>query len=98
MRLTKAQRALSRTEKGSRRRDRARRKVARFHHEVAVRREGVLHAVTKRLATAFAVVAVEDLHVAGMTASARGTVEAPGRRVRQKAGLGSEDGAPLVRS
>ncbi|MFB7825341.1 RNA-guided endonuclease InsQ/TnpB family protein [Streptomyces hydrogenans] len=86
-RLAKAQRALSRTEKGSRRRDRARRKVARLHHEIAVRRESALHVVTKRLATAFAVVAVEDLHVAGMTASARGTVEAPGRRVRQKAGL-----------
>ncbi|GGR63994.1 RNA-guided endonuclease InsQ/TnpB family protein [Streptomyces roseolus] len=95
-RLAKAQRALSRTEKGSRRRDRARRKVARLHHEVAVRRESALHAVTKRLATAFAVVAVEDLHVAGMTASARGTVEAPGRRVRQKAGLnrGILDAAP----
>ncbi|MFJ7069735.1 IS607 family element RNA-guided endonuclease TnpB [Streptomyces sp. NPDC101115] len=86
-RLTKAQRALSRTQKGSRRRDRARRKVARLHHEVAVRRESALHEVTKRLATAFAVVAVEDLHVAGMTASARGTREEPGRRVRQKAGL-----------
>ncbi|MFF6794336.1 RNA-guided endonuclease InsQ/TnpB family protein [Streptomyces filamentosus] len=86
-RLTKAQRALSRTEKGSRRRDRARRKVARLHHEVALRREGALHAVTKRLTTTFAVVAVEDLHVTGMTASARGTTKAPGRRVRQKAGL-----------
>ncbi|MFE1383464.1 RNA-guided endonuclease InsQ/TnpB family protein [Streptomyces sp. NPDC058740] len=86
-RLAKAQRALSRTAKGSRRRDRARRKVARLHHEVAVRRESALHLVTKRLAARFAVVAVEDLHVAGMTASARGTREAPGRRVRQKAGL-----------
>jgi putative transposase len=86
-RLAKAQRALSRTQKGSARREKARRRVARLHHEVAVRREGALHTVTKRLATGFAVVAVEDLHVAGMTGSARGTVEKPGRRVRQKAGL-----------
>ncbi|MFI8916488.1 RNA-guided endonuclease InsQ/TnpB family protein [Streptomyces sp. NPDC053513] len=86
-RLVKAQRALSRTEKDSRRRDKGRRKVVRLHHEVAVQREGALHTVTKQLATQFAVVAVEDLHVAGMTASARGTLEAPGRRVKQKAGL-----------
>lgn len=31
--------------------------------------------------------AVEDLNVAGMTASARGTVDKPGRNVRAKAGL-----------
>lgn len=86
-RLLKAQRTLSRAEEGSRRRDKVRRKVARLHHEIAVRREGALHAVTKQLATQFMVVAVEDLHVAGMTASARGTLESPGRRVRQKAGL-----------
>ncbi|MFD8789446.1 RNA-guided endonuclease InsQ/TnpB family protein [Streptomyces vinaceus] len=86
-RLATAQRKLSRTEKGSRRRDRARRTVARLHHEVAVRRAGALHAVTKQLATRFAVVAVEDLNVTGMTTSARGTKDAPGRQVRQKAGL-----------
>ena len=86
-RLTKAQRALSRTQKGSARREKARRRVARLHHEVTARRAGVLHQLTKRLATGYAVVAVEDLHVAGMTRSAKGTLEAPGRKVRQKAGL-----------
>lgn len=86
-RLVKAQRALSRTEKGSTRRDKARRRVARLHHEVAVRRSTVLHAMTKQLATRFAEVAIEDLNVAGMTRTARGTIDKPGRRVRQKAGL-----------
>lgn len=86
-RLTRAQRALSRTQKGSARREKAKRRVGRLHHEVATRRAGVLHQLTKRLATGFSVVAVEDLHVAGMTRSAKGTVEAPGKRVRQKAGL-----------
>jgi putative transposase len=86
-RLVKAQRALSRSEKRSKRREKARRRVARLHHEVALRRDTALHVVTKRLATGFAVVAVEDLNVAGMTASARGTVVKPGRRVPQKAGL-----------
>lgn len=86
-RLTKAQRALARTQKGSARRERARRRVGRLHHEVAVRREGTLHALTKKLATGFAVVALEDLNVTGMTSSARGTLDTPGKRVRQKAGL-----------
>lgn len=86
-RLAKAQRALARTEKGSVRRRKARQRVARLHHGVAVRRSTVLHAMTKQLATRFAEVAVEDLNVAGMTRSARGTLDKPGRGVRQKAGL-----------
>ncbi len=86
-RLAKAERALARTQKGSARREKAKRRVGRLHHEVAVRRSGTIHQLTKQLATTFAVVAVEDLNVAGMTASARGTVDKPGRMVRQKTGL-----------
>lgn len=86
-RLTRAQRTLARTGRGSSRRDKARRRVARLHHEVAMRRSTVLHALTKQLAIRFAEVAIEDLNVAGMTRSSRGTVDKPGRRVKQKAGL-----------
>jgi len=86
-RLKRAQRALSRTEKGSNRRKKAARRVGRIHHEVAKKRSGFLHGLTKRLATEWETVAIEDLNVAGMTSSARGTVEKPGRKVRQKAGL-----------
>ncbi|MGP3990841.1 RNA-guided endonuclease InsQ/TnpB family protein [Streptomyces sp. 3N207] len=86
-RLTRAQQALSRTRKGSSRRERTKRRVGRLHHELAERREAHLHQLTKRLATEFSEIAVEDLNVAGMTRSARGTTEAPGRKVRQKAGL-----------
>ncbi|WSD71711.1 transposase [Streptomyces sp. NBC_01591] len=95
-RLAKAQRALSRTQKGSARRAKARHRVARLHHEVAVRRDTTLHAVTKQLTTRFAVVAIEDLNVAGMTSTARGTTAAPGKKVRQKAGLNRSilDAAP----
>lgn len=86
-RLVKAQRALSRTQRGSANRAKARQRLARVQAELAERRTGWLHQVTKRLATGWAVVAVEDLNVAGMTRSARGTIERPGRHVRQKAGL-----------
>jgi len=86
-RLTKAQRALSRTQKGSNRRRRAARLVGRRHHEVAERRATTLHALTKTLATQWSTIAIEDLNVAGMTRSARGTVDHPGRNVRAKTGL-----------
>ncbi len=85
--LAKASRAYARTVKGSRRREQARRRLARLHHREATRRSTGLHHLTKRLATGWAVVAVEDLDVAGLIRSAKGTVDKPGRRVRQKSGL-----------
>src|SRR5664279_5188657 len=85
--LTRAQRALSRTQKGSKRRAKARSRVAELHHRVAERRGGALHQITKELAVRFKTVAIEDINVAGMTRSARGTIDQPGRNVRQKSGL-----------
>ena len=86
-RLVRLQRALARAQKGSNRRTRLVRQIARHHHLVALRRESGLHQVSKRLSTGYALIGLEDLAVAGMTASAAGTIEAPGKRVRQKAGL-----------
>ncbi len=86
-RLTKAQRALARTKKGSTRRRRAAARAGRVHHHIAEQRATTLHTLTKRLATGWATVAIEDLNVAGMTRSARGTVEKPGTNVRAKSGL-----------
>lgn len=86
-RLTKAQRALSRTEKGSNRRRRAAAHVGRRHHEIAERRATTLHTLTKQLATGWSTVAIEDLNVAGMTRTAKGTIDNPGVNVRAKAGL-----------
>lgn len=86
-RLVRLQRALSRAQKGSNRRARIVRQIARHHHLVALRRESGLHQVSKRLATGYTLIGLEDLAVAGMTASAAGTIEAPGKNVRQKAGL-----------
>src|SRR5690606_25092988 len=95
-RLKKAQRALARKQKGSNRRVKAVRRVAKLHHQVAMRRAAAIHQVTKRLAARFSTVAIEDLNVAGMTRTAKGTVEAPGKNVRAKAGLNRSilDAAP----
>ncbi|MGW1616094.1 transposase [Streptomyces sp. NPDC002285] len=70
-RLAKAQRALSRTQRGSKRRRAAARRVGRIYAKMAERRGSHLHHVSKRLATRAAQVTIEDLDLVGMTASAQ---------------------------
>lgn len=62
-------------------------KIGRLHQRIAETRKTVLHQVSTAISKNHAVVVLEDLRVQNMTASARGTVEVPGRKVRQKAGL-----------
>lgn len=81
------QRELARCRRGSRRRAARRAKLAAAARLIAVRRKAQLHAVTTDLARRYGLVAIEDLAVRNMTASARGTVEEPGRNVLAKAGL-----------
>lgn len=87
VRLKKLQRRLARSQKGSARRKRLVTQISRTHHKVALQRETAAHEMTKRLATGYSMVAIEDLNVAGMTASAAGTIEAPGKNIRAKSGL-----------
>jgi putative transposase len=95
-RLLNETRKLSRTRKGSKRRGKAAAAVGKTHHLIAERRATTLHQLTKRLATQWESIAVEDLNVSGMTRSARGTVDNPGRNVAAKSGLnrGILDAAP----
>ncbi|MFF6888725.1 RNA-guided endonuclease InsQ/TnpB family protein [Streptomyces sp. NPDC012421] len=65
----------------------ARDHVARLHALVAARRSSTQHLLTKRIVTQYDHVAIEDLRVKNMTASAHGTKEKPGRNVQAKAGL-----------
>lgn len=85
-RLARAQRRLSRTSKGSARSRHAAQRVAKIHHLIAEQRATYLHQLSKRLTTTFETVALEDLNVKGMTRSARGTRERPGKNVRAKSG------------
>lgn len=86
-RITKLQQKIARQVKGSSRRKETVRKLAKTHHLVALRRETGLHQLTKNLTTRYALIGIEDLNVTGMTASASGTIEKPGKNVAQKAGL-----------
>ncbi|WP_435107015.1 RNA-guided endonuclease InsQ/TnpB family protein [Nocardiopsis synnemataformans] len=85
--LKRYQRRMARTQRGSNNRRKAKRRVAAAHRKVRHARADFLHKTTTRLVREHDLIAIEDLNVRGLTVSARGTVERPGQRVRQKAGL-----------
>ena len=86
-RLKKAQRSLSRKKKGSKNRQKARKRVAKIHNSIRNSRNDFLHKASTTVSKNHATVAMEDLKVRNMSASASGTLEEPGKNVRQKSGL-----------
>jgi putative transposase len=84
-RLRLLQRRASRRQKGSRGRRLACRAVAKLRRHWARRRRDAAHKASTRLATTHVLVALEDLPIQRMTASARGSKENPGRHVGAKA-------------
>ncbi|GAA4258474.1 RNA-guided endonuclease InsQ/TnpB family protein [Dactylosporangium darangshiense] len=92
-RLRRLQQRLSRSlrthgrNRRSGRRDTVRAQLGRLHARIRDRRCGFAVQTAVRLVRDHGLVAVEDLRVKDMTASARGNVEQPGRNVRAKAGL-----------
>jgi len=65
-RLKHAHRALSRKQKASRNRKKARLKVARLHAKIRSQRRDFLHKASRRLVNTYSMVAVEDLAVRNM--------------------------------
>lgn len=65
-RLVRAQRALSRRQKGSNNRAKARLRVARIYASISDRRRDHLHKLTTRLVRENQTIVIEDLHVRGM--------------------------------
>jgi IS605 OrfB family transposase len=85
--LQHLQRRVARQKRGSNRRKRTVRAIARIHERIRNRRLDFCHQTAHAITTAHGLVVVEDLRVKCMTASARGTIEAPGSNVGQKAEL-----------
>ena len=85
--LAREQQKLARKEKGSQNWKKQKRKISRLHHTIANLRSDFLHKLTTEVSQNHATVYVEGLNIRGMSASARGTVEEPGRNVRAKSGL-----------
>jgi putative transposase len=86
-RLLRLQRRLARARRGSGRRSKVKTQAARLRMRETDRRKDWIEKTSTDLARRFDLIRVEDLKVASMTRSARGTTAAPGRNVRQKAGL-----------
>jgi putative transposase len=88
--LEAASQVLALKKRGSKRRKKAVCVIAEIHRRTANKRRDFLHKTSAALVVSTDLIATESLTVGGMTRSARGTVENPGRNVAQKAGLNRE--------
>lgn len=86
-RARKAAKAVSRKRKGSNRSEKAKKRLVAIKAKAARIRRHWNHERTTEIANEFGHVAVEALKTKNMMRSAKGTVEAPGRNVKQKSGL-----------
>ncbi|MER7249476.1 transposase [Kribbella sp. NPDC000426] len=86
-RLLRLQRRLARAQRGSHRRANLRAAIAKLKAREVDRRQNWTEQTSTDLARRFDVLGVEDLRITQMARSARGTIQKPGRNVRQKAGL-----------
>ncbi|WP_433380836.1 RNA-guided endonuclease InsQ/TnpB family protein [Streptosporangium sp. CA-115845] len=86
---TSARRRAARPKKTrpSGREERTYHQIARLRAKAKRRAVDWQHQTTTELATAFAVIKVENLSITNMVGSAKGTIKNPGRNVAQKAGL-----------
>ena len=87
VRLARYQRRMARKVKGSSNWKKAKARVQRMHSQIANVRRDFLHKTSCALARSHALVVVEDLAVANMSSSAKGTPEKPGKSVKAKSGL-----------
>ncbi|MDT5104009.1 MAG: putative transposase [Mycobacterium sp.] len=86
-RLKVLQQRLARCKRGSNRRERTKRAIAKLKARERDRRKDWVEKSSADLARRFDVIRIEALEVRAMTRSARGTVDQPGVRVAQKRGL-----------
>jgi len=81
------QRALATKKKRSKRRRKAVLLLAKSKAREKCQRDDFLHKESRKLVTNFDLIALEKLQILNMVRSAKGTVEEPGSKVSQKAGL-----------
>ncbi|WP_338496500.1 transposase [Streptomyces sp. SJL17-4] len=86
-RYRRLQQQLSRTHKGSANQAKTRARMNKIMGRVTDRRADFCGQTAGRIVRTYALVALEDLRIKNMSASASGTLAKPGRQVRQKAGL-----------
>ncbi len=89
-RIKRNQRALARKKKGSSRFQKLKQRHIRLLRKKAMRRRNWHHHVSRKVSRLASTVVVEKLNTQGMTKSAKGTVDAPGKNVKAKSGLNRE--------
>ena len=87
IKLSKYQRQFSRKTKFSKNWIKAKRKITQLHTDIANARLDFLHKTSNIISKNHAMIFVEDLQISNMSKSSKGTVESPGRKVKQKSGL-----------
>lgn len=85
--LARAQRSMARKVKFSANWRKQKARIAALHERIANVRGDFLHKLSTDVCKNHALIAIEDLRVSHMSRSAKGTIQAPGRNVRAKAGL-----------
>jgi putative transposase len=70
--------------------EKAKTKLSKCYEKVANARKDHLHKITSELAGKHGFIAMEDLRLKNMTKSSKGTLESPGKMVKQKSGLNRE--------
>jgi putative transposase len=86
-RLRRYQRMMAKKKKFSQNWNKAKAKVAKLHQAVANSRKDFLHKLTTTQTKTHGMIVIEDLKVSNMSRSASGTLDEPGKQVRQKSGL-----------
>lgn len=85
--LLKAHRNLSKKKKGSKNKEKARKKLAKVYEKVVNTRLDFMHNQANFLVKNYDLIAIEKLLITKMTKSSKGTVENPGKMVKQKSSL-----------
>lgn len=84
------QRERDRKRRGSLRHRRLGKVLAKHHDRIGNLRRDFVHKQTSKLVGDCALIATEELALKNMTGSAKGTIEKPGKNIKQKAGLNRE--------
>ncbi|WP_335799886.1 transposase [Gallibacterium anatis] len=85
--LAKLQKRLKNKVKFSQNWQKLKAKIAKLHHKIANCRKDFLHKISTQISKNHAMIYIEDLQVANMSKSAKGTAEQHGKNVAAKSGL-----------
>lgn len=85
--LAKLQRKLARCVKKSQNFIRLKKRINKLHKKIAQMRKDYLHKISTYLVNNHAIIFIENLKINNMSKSAKGTIEEPGKNVKQKSGL-----------